>query len=173
MEADDPSTVDEAAFRYPGPKPNSRETGVVMLADKVEAATRTIRHPNEENIRAMINRIINSVIADHQFTECPLTFQEIHTIADTFVTVLMGIHHQRIEYPQTRGLSARGAPTRELSEGEPRREPARLAASAGTITLELEALSGDAEPIWSEKHAELTDETTDYESVRNLPHGDL
>lgn len=169
MEAEDPEDVDEAAFRYPGPKPSTREAGVIMLADKVEAATRTIKHPTEENIRAMINRIINSVIADHQFTECPLTFQEIHTLADTFVSVLLGIYHQRIEYPHTAGISQAPGHT------APVREPGQLAGHAGTITLELEAraLAGDASGLWNEDPAELTDETTDYESVRNLPQGDL
>lgn len=165
MEADDPADVDETAYRYPGPKPSTREAGVVMLADKVEAATRTIQQPTEENIRAMINRIINSVIADHQFTECPLTFQEIHTIADTFVTVLVGIYHQRIEYPQTAGISKAPA---SLPPGE--------VPQVGTITLELESrrVAGEeASHLWNEDALDHTDETTDYESVRNLPQGEL
>lgn len=109
-EAEEGATVDEMAFRYPGPKPNTREAGVVMLADKVEAATRTIQAPDEENIRAMISRIVSSVIADGQFSECPLTLQEIQTVADTFVKVLLGIYHQRIEYPQTADVSRASNP---------------------------------------------------------------
>ncbi|MCB9681587.1 MAG: HDIG domain-containing protein [Alphaproteobacteria bacterium] len=169
MEADDPASVDEATFRYPGPRPNTREAGVVMLADKVEAATRTIKHPTEENIRAMINRIINSVIADHQFAECPLTFQEIHVIADAFVYVLLGIYHQRIEYPDTAGISQAGAP------GLPAPAQPAAASRVGTITLELEtrAVASGGSGLWNEDDGELTDETTDYESVRNLPQGDL
>jgi putative nucleotidyltransferase with HDIG domain len=165
MEADDPAAVDESLFRYPGPRPNTREAGVVMLADKVEAATRTIQRPTEENIRAMINRIINSVMADDQFSECPLTFREIYTIADTFVRVLMGIHHQRIEYPDTRSLSLSGAEAskpRESISGQP-----------GTITLDLDrppepeqiAHSG----LWNDDS--IADED-DYEAVENLPRGE-
>ncbi|MCB9678562.1 MAG: HDIG domain-containing protein [Alphaproteobacteria bacterium] len=116
--------VSEAPFRYPGPKPDTREAGIIMLADKVEAATRTIRSPTEDNIRAMISRIVSSVMADGQFSECPLTFQEIHTVADTFVTVLLGIYHQRIEYPQTAEISGGDATPRAV-------------AKAGLITLEL------------------------------------
>lgn len=123
--AEQPGPVDEAAFRYPGPKPSNREAGVIMLADKVEAATRTIRTPTEDNIRLMISKIVSSVMADGQFSECPLTFQEIHTIADTFVTVLLGIYHQRIEYPQTADVSRADAP-------EPMPTP-----RPGLITLEL------------------------------------
>jgi len=103
----DPDTVDEADFRYPGPKPNSREAGVIMLADKVEAATRTIKNPTEANIRAMIARILNSVLADGQFDDCPLTVAEIATVVDTFVNVLIGIYHQRIAYPDTADLSGK------------------------------------------------------------------
>ncbi len=122
--ADDSSSVSESEFRYPGPKPDTREAGVIMLADKVEAATRTIRSPNEANIRAMIGQIISSVIADGQFEHCPLTLQEIHTVSNTFVRVLVGIYHHRIEYPTTRGISLAG------EEGD---------TSVGTITMELPA----------------------------------
>ena len=137
--------VDEALFRYPGPKPSNREAGVLMLADKVEAATRTIRHPTEHNIRSMIHRIINSTIADGQFDRCPLTFREISVTADVFVKVLLGIHHQRIEYSATADLSRApgGAP-----------EP--------VITLEVPELVdlGERDP---------STDAVDYESIEHLP----
>lgn len=140
--------VDESLFRYPGPKPNNREAGVLMLADKVEAATRTIRHPTEHNIRAMIHRIINSTIADGQFDHCPLTFREISVTADVFVKVLLGIYHQRIEYSATADLS-------RAPEGAP--EP--------VITLEVPALAdlGDRDP---------STDAVDYESIEHLPRGE-
>jgi putative nucleotidyltransferase with HDIG domain len=165
LEATDPSRVDEAVYRYPGPKPNTREAGVIMLSDKVEAATRTIKNPTEANVRAMINRIVNSVMADDQFSDCPMTFREIYTVADTFVTVLMGIYHQRIEYPQTAGIS----------QAAPMPQPDRAALPpAGTITLDLDrpaaaALRAGA-PAFDEE--DVTDETNDYESLRNLPQGE-
>ncbi len=144
-QADDPDAVDEGAFRYPGPKPSTREAGVIMLADKVEAATRTLRMPDEHNIRAMISRIVNSVIADGQFSECPLTLQEIHTIADTFVSVLLGIYHQRIEYPETADLSnAPSAGEVEIAAEDEAKKPAKPKHRGGptppkhaTITLDL------------------------------------
>lgn len=158
--------VDEALFRYPGPKPDTREAGVIMLADKVEAATRTIHEPTEESIRAMINRIINSVMADNQLSECPLTFREIHTVADTFVAVLLGIYHQRIEYQDTSDLSRRARPG-----------PRPVAANReATITLEI-IPERQSEAVVQQVGADLPDigafdETTDYESVENLPRGD-
>lgn len=116
--------VDERLFRYPGPKPDTREAGVIMLADKVEAACRTIREPSEERIRAMIQQIVNSVMTDGQLESCPLTLRELYQIADTFTTVLLGIYHHRIEYPATR----------EISSGKGRVVPMPR---HGTITLEI------------------------------------
>jgi len=116
--------VDERIFRYPGPKPDSREAGIIMIADKVEAACRTIKEPNEERIRAMIQQIINSVMSDGQFESCPLTLRELYQIADSFTTVLLGIYHHRIEYPATK----------EISSGKGRFIPVP---KQGTITLEI------------------------------------
>lgn len=158
LQAEDPSDVDPSDFRYPGPKPNTREAGVVMLADKVEAATRSIRQPTEENIRAMIHRIINSVMADNQFAYCPVTFEEIHTIAETFVTVLVGIYHQRIEYPDTQSISS--------GERVSERDVPLVDSSDPQI---FQFPTGGPGERWEE---EVVDEDTDYESVQNLPHGD-
>lgn len=154
--------VDDAAFRYPGPKPNTREAGVIMLADKVEAATRTVRHPTEHNLRAMIDRIIGSVMADGQFSDCPLTFREIYTIADTFLRVLMGIHHQRIEYPQTASLSGASAKPREIGESSAFERGFTLELDAETV-----ATARASSRMWTEDPE--VDEDTDYESVKYLP----
>ncbi len=116
--------VDERLFRYPGPKPDTREAGIIMLADKVEAACRTIREPNEERIRAMIQQIVNGVMMDGQLENCPLTLRELYQIADTFTTVLLGIYHHRIEYPATK----------DISSGKGRFVPVPR---QGTITLEI------------------------------------
>jgi hypothetical protein len=91
---------DVAAFRYPGPRPNTREAGIVHLADKVEAACRSLNPPSRDRIRETIQRILNHVVADGQLAICPLTLKEIYTIAGSFEDVLMGIHHQRIAYPE-------------------------------------------------------------------------
>lgn len=171
------STVppDEAPFRYPGPKPNTREAGIIMLADKVEAATRTIKSPTEDNIRQMIHRIVNSVMADGQFSECPLTFQEIHTVADTFVTVLLGIYHQRIEYPDTASISGAGV----RNEEKPKTPTVPKEA---LITLDLHpGQKPDAQTTAQPQRSQETfakpvkgptSTLGDYESVQHLPRGD-
>jgi cyclic-di-AMP phosphodiesterase PgpH len=176
--AEDVSLVREEAFRYPGPKPDTREAGVIMLADKVEAATRTIREPNEENIRRMISRIISSVMADDQFSECPLTFQEIHQIHETFVRVLLGIYHQRIEYASTKDVSSASSTSGARGKIPPPPPPTKIA----TITLEIEpATKAAAEPVippveievdsLSDVHSadEEPSDVVDYESLEHLP----
>ena len=97
--------VDESAFRYPGPKPNTKETGILMICEAVEAAVRSIKEPDIFKIEAMINKIINQRIGDDQLSDCPLTLDELDKIKGTvdgtsgMLPVLRGIYHIRIEYP--------------------------------------------------------------------------
>jgi len=97
--------VDESAFRYPGPKPNTKETGILMICEAVEAAVRSIKEPDIFKIEAMINKIINQRIGDGQLSDCPLTLDELDKIKGTvdgtsgMLPVLRGIYHIRIEYP--------------------------------------------------------------------------
>ena len=90
---------DEARFHYPGPKPQTKESGILMLADAVEATSRVLNKPTEANIRGMIHRLINKIFADGQLDECPLTLKDLHSIARSFSTVLVGMLHARIAYP--------------------------------------------------------------------------
>ena len=97
--------VEESAFRYPGPKPNTKETGILMICEAVEAAVRSIKEPDIFKIEAMINKIINQRIEDGQLSDCPLTLDELDKIIGTvdgtsgMLPVLRGIYHIRIEYP--------------------------------------------------------------------------
>lgn len=90
----------ERAFSYPGPKPVSSETAVVMMADAVEASSRTLTEYNEENISELVERIIYLQEQDGQFTEVPLTFKDISDIKDAFKRRLANIYHARIIYPE-------------------------------------------------------------------------
>lgn len=98
-QAEEGETVDEADFRYPGQRPSTREAGIIFLADRVEAACRTIKVPTAHNFRKMIQKLVNDAITDGQLEECPLTVKELYTVVDVFTTTLQGIHHHRIEYP--------------------------------------------------------------------------
>ena len=89
-------------FRYPGPKPQTREAGLVMLADVVEAASRVLDNPTPSRIQGLVQRLINRIFSDGQLDNCELTLRDLHNIAKSFNTILNGIHHHRIEYPERR-----------------------------------------------------------------------
>lgn len=91
--------VNRADYMYPGPKPHSKETAIIMLADSVEAAVRSLPDKSPESVRAKIDQIISDRIADGQFDECSISMLELHKIAAEFTQSLSGVHHQRIEYP--------------------------------------------------------------------------
>ncbi len=94
--------VDEARFRHAGPKPQSREAAILMLADSVEASVRSLSAHDEPAIRAMVERIIRERLEDGQFDECDLTLRDLEHIREAFVTQLLGMYHRRIEYPQNK-----------------------------------------------------------------------
>jgi cyclic-di-AMP phosphodiesterase PgpH len=113
-------------FRYPGPRPQTIETGLVMLADVVEAASRTLENPTPARIQGLVQFLINKIFSDGQLDNCELTLKDLHSIAKTFNKILNGIHHHRIEYSDT--------PTKENGKGKhghPDRQPTDKAAHKG------------------------------------------
>lgn len=103
-------------YRYPGPKPQTKEAGLVMLADVVEAACRSLTEPTPARIQGLVNRLINNQFSDGQLDECELTLKDLNQIAKHFNQILATIHHKRIEYPLTNGKAKTDAP-------DPGREP--------------------------------------------------
>ncbi|MBE9537279.1 MAG: HDIG domain-containing protein [Proteobacteria bacterium] len=100
QEDPDVHSVDEKDFRYPGPKPQTKEAGLVMLADAVEAATRTIQDPTPARIKGAVKKIIGNIFEDGQLDECELTLKDINLIAESFNRILNGVFHARIDYPE-------------------------------------------------------------------------
>jgi putative nucleotidyltransferase with HDIG domain len=100
LEAPGSPPVDERDFRYPGPKPQTREAGLVLLADCVEAASRTLSDPTPARIQGLVQKIINNIFMDGQLDECELTLKNLHEIAKSFNQILAGIYHHRIDYPE-------------------------------------------------------------------------
>ncbi len=96
------AAVDERKFRHAGPKPQTREAALIMLADGVEASVRSLASRDEPAIRAMVARIIDERLADGQFDECDLTLRDVEKIKEAFVQQLLGMYHQRIAYPQNK-----------------------------------------------------------------------
>ena len=96
----DASKVDEHAFRYPGPKPQSKETAILMLADGCEAAVRAARPRSEKELSEIVRKVISDRIACNQLNECPLTLRDLDAIRESFTLTLQGVFHPRIQYPE-------------------------------------------------------------------------
>lgn len=92
--------VDEKVFTYPGPNPFSKETAILMMADAVEAASRSLPEYTEESISNLVEKIIDAQVADGCFKECPITFKDIATVKAVFKEKLKIVHHTRISYPE-------------------------------------------------------------------------
>jgi hypothetical protein len=114
--------VKEEDFRYPGPKPQSREAALVMLADVVEAASRTLDNPTPARIKGMVQGLFNRILSDGQLEECDLTLKDLNKIAGCFNTILNGIHHHRIEYYDQRAFITDDGKS-QLKNGHPDRQP--------------------------------------------------
>ncbi|MCP4690989.1 MAG: HDIG domain-containing protein, partial [Desulfobacterales bacterium] len=111
-------TVNKDDYRYPGPRPQTREAALVMLADVVEAASRALDNPTSARIQGLVQNLINKVFSDGQLDECELTLKDLHKIAKSFNKILAGIHHHRIEY--TENLSVVGG--RKKNGGSDRKQ---------------------------------------------------
>jgi cyclic-di-AMP phosphodiesterase PgpH len=92
--------VNEEVFRYPGPKPDTKEAAIVLLADSVEAATRSLKEPTPAKIEELVHKIVNNKFIDGQLDECDLTLKDLEKIAQVFIHILSGIYHSRVNYPE-------------------------------------------------------------------------
>jgi hypothetical protein len=116
--------INEADFRYPGPKPQSKETAIAMLADTVEAAARSLTNPTPQRIRTLVENLIQKRFHEGQLDECDLTLRDLNRIKEAFIPILMGIHHIRIEYPG------------ESKEGKGERDRKATAGKEGSRSVE-------------------------------------
>ncbi len=139
--------IDLWDFSYPGPKPQSKETAVVMLADCVESATRTLPDPTPERIRSLIDQLVGGRIRDGQLDQSPLTLDDLHQIKSEFAKTLTSFYHQRVEYPDSAWKPAAPA-SAVAAEAEGRSRPAASAAgpadmgAAGTARAGVETTRG-------------------------------
>ncbi len=117
---EDLPSIAENNFRYPGPKPSTRESGIIALADSIESASRTLRKPTPARIRTLVEDIVRSRIQDGQLDDCPLTLQELAIVKDSFCNTLRSMLHSRIDYPKDDDRPSsirRSASDRETSQG--------------------------------------------------------
>lgn len=161
----DQPDVLESEFRYPGPRPNSRESGILMLADSVEAASRSINEPTHKRLESMIDGIFKSRVNDGQLDDTELTFKDLYRIKETFLEILLGIHHGRVKYPgqeekeRAEDLAAAESPAESTKKeaGPGASQPKPDGAGAGTAQKPPE-IKGDGH-------------TTDVESISTDPPG--
>ncbi len=145
MEQDPARPVDPNDFCYPGPKPQSKETAIAMLADAVESASRTLADPSPERIRGLIESLVTARVTDGQLDECGLTFRDLDRVKREFARVLTGLYHQRIDYP---ALASRADPASGASDAPAAvpggwGSPVRIPAASGTPPGEgTEAMPG-------------------------------
>jgi hypothetical protein len=134
----------EQEFRYPGPKPQSREAGIIMIADSVEAAARTVQEPTPAKLRNLIDMIIERIRNDGQLDECDITLRELKIVADSFTKVLMGIHHHRIAYPGYDFNQAGGpAMLPQRTDGDGRRDKGQEITGELPVSRDLREARGD------------------------------
>lgn len=119
---EDNADVPEEAFHYEGPRPQTKEAALVLLADSVEAAVRAMKQPTPGRIEGLVRKIIKDKLNDDQLSQCNLTFQDLDKIATSFVRILSGIYHSRVEYPdmQPKQLPEAGKmeEVKNIAEGE-------------------------------------------------------
>ena len=122
MSNGNPVDIDE--FRYEGPRPDTKESAIVMLADTIEAAVRSMPEPTPKAIAQFIERLVRGKLEDGQLSECPLTLQNIDDICDAFSSVLRGVFHERIEYPDVKRHVPAQTGTVEISSASVIKQPA-------------------------------------------------
>lgn len=116
--------VDEKNFRYPGPRPRTRESGIISLADSIESASRSLRKPSPGKIRALVDDMVQARLADGQLDDCPLTMKELAVVKESFASTLRSMLHSRIDYPKddkspvTRRASGDPGPQSRLGQAE-------------------------------------------------------
>jgi putative nucleotidyltransferase with HDIG domain len=120
LKGGDSNQVSMEDFRYPGPKPQTREAGLVLLADGIEAASRTLVDPTPARIQGLVQKIIQNAFSDGQLDECDLTLKDLSLIAASFNKILNGIFHHRIQYPES---TVKGGGSRKKPNGDPDKQP--------------------------------------------------
>ncbi len=137
-EQEDPSIQEtkEEDYRYLGPKPQTKEAGIVMIADCIEAASRVLTHPTPAKIEGMVNKIMERIYLDGQLDECDLTLKDLRKIKKGMMPILTSIYHQRIDYPSVKLEEDRGGPSKSESQAQPTGTGARGSQGADTVRLE-------------------------------------
>ena len=152
--------VDIADFRYAGPRPQTREAAIVMLADTVEAAARALPDPTLEKMDQLIRRLVRSKMDDGQLDDSPLTMKDLDRICKAFLTVLTGVFHHRVEYPKVEIPAKSGATVAAGGADEKKADEQPAEAAEEKPVIEVEAVVENADEP-EEQKAELSEEKTE------------
>ena len=134
--------VDINEFRYAGPKPQTKEAAIVMLADTIEAAVRSLKTPTPKAIDQFIERLVRGKLEDGQLSDCPLSLRDIDQICEAFSGILKGVYHERIEYPTVRHYAGQPpVPAADAAQtaSEPVEKPAESVPSPEKEVIDNEA----------------------------------
>ena len=110
--------LNEEQFRYEGPLPSTKETGILLLADGIEAASRAMKNPTYSKLENLVNRMVDDRVTEGQLSHCPLTFRDLQIIKETFLNILVGVYHSRIEYPEDQKREKEEAEKAEAAKKE-------------------------------------------------------
>ncbi|MFV1883771.1 MAG: HD family phosphohydrolase [Balneola sp.] len=110
--------LNEEQFRYDGPLPSTKETGILLLADGIEAASRAMKNPTYNKLESLVNRMVDDRVTEGQLSHCPLTFRDLQIIKETFLNILVGVYHSRIEYPEDQKREKEEAEKAEAAKRE-------------------------------------------------------
>lgn len=166
MEDPDIPEVDEDDYRYPGPKPQTRETAISLLADGIEAASRAMHNPTPARLKGLVQKMINKAFTDGQLDECDLTLRDLNEIAKAMTRILTGIFHQRPEYPErdeerrqqkvTRSVDAPGSAEKGKESAE-REQAEQFAENEAGMRLDGETDSADSSDDTDQRHKGAAD----------------
>ena len=111
--------LNEDLFRYEGPLPATKETGILLLADGIEAASRAMKNPSYPKLEGLVNKMVDDRVKEGQLSNCPLTFRNLRDIKQSFLNILVGVYHSRIEYPEEKKTLVSGTSSKELQQQNP------------------------------------------------------
>ena len=148
LQMSDGSHVDIDDFRYAGPKPNTKEAAIVMLADTIEAAVRSMKDPTPKGIDQFIERLVRGKLEDGQLSDSPLSLSDIDQICEAFSGILKGVYHERIEYPNVPHYAGKSVAVSEENKKTASVQPEEQAVSqeAGKDSVSAEAEEQAASP---------------------------
>ena len=168
LQLSDGNHVDINEFRYAGPKPNTKEAAVVMLADTIEAAVRSMKDPTPKEIDQFIERLVRSKLEDGQLSESPLSLSDIDDICKAFSGILRGVYHERIEYPTVRHYVNANGTVQDIAVPKAEPQPAAAgpekAAPAPTVEKTVQAPEAPA------RTAAASEDTTAAEKTAEEPN---